>query len=196
MIMKMKTVVNLSCLAGVWLLAVGYATRAQQAPTEVLNRVGIISVTKILQNSQKHADHIKQSDAEAAKSDQALQTLQQDISAEQAQMQALVAGSDAYLAQLKVLINKQANYQAQKEISQQVLAAKDRQWMEQFYKEILKATDKVAEAKGLGMVFERTEPEFPISPPDRLPAIVNTYKVLYAKGCIDITDDVIAEIDK
>ena len=55
------------------------------------------------------------------------------------------------------------------------------------------STKELAAEKGLLLVLEKSEPEFPIQ--RDLGLIIGTHKVLYSDGCLDITDDVIAKMD-
>ncbi len=71
-----------------------------------------------------------------------------------------------------------------------------RAWAEKLYKEILRITKEVAARKGLDLVLQRSEPEFPILSADQLMMTLSSHKVLYGGGCLDITDEIIAELDK
>lgn len=93
------------------------------------------------------------------------------------------------------MVEGQARLQALQQYYQQASTLKDKQWTEQLFKEVTEATTKIAEQKGLALVLERTEPEYPI-PAERFFLAVGSYKVLYAKGCVDLTAEVMAAIDK
>jgi len=56
-------------------------------------------------------------------------------------------------------------------------------------------TNELAKQKGLDLVFESDEPEFPASSRDELMLTISTHKLLYSGGCLDITDDVVAQLD-
>jgi Skp family chaperone for outer membrane proteins len=66
--------------------------------------------------------------------------------------------------------------------------------MEALYQETLKITKEVAKEKGVTLVLERTEPEFPVTP-DELMMTFSTHKVLYAENCPDLTEEVTARLD-
>ena len=65
-----------------------------------------------------------------------------------------------------------------------------------FISEILQQVKKVAQEKGLEMVFDKDEVDFPAMSLNDATMIIRTHKVLYSGGCPDITDDVIAAMDK
>jgi len=85
--------------------------------------------------------------------------------------------------------------EAQQKFNSQQMVLKDRRWTEQLYEEILRITKRLAEEKGLDLVLERDEPEFPVPSPDELMMTLSTHKVLYSAGCVDITDELVARMD-
>jgi Skp family chaperone for outer membrane proteins len=150
---------------------------------------------KILQNCQATSEQPKKMMEEQAKYSAELQLLSQELDTEQGQLQTLKMGTEDYLQQYKAVVDKQAQLKAQEDYYRQVMTAKEKQWNEDLYKKILEATRKVAEDKGFDIVLERTEPEFPIAP-ERFFVTISTHKVLYSKGCVDLTADVLAQVMK
>jgi Skp family chaperone for outer membrane proteins len=154
-----------------------------------------MGVMKIIENSKRNADHIAQSQAEQKKRIEELRTLDRELVLEKDQLKTFLPGTDDYLEQAKLVGSKQVNLEALQNYYTQKYRSEERDWMEQLYKDILAAAQKIAEAKDLGMVFERSEPEYPI-PAEQLIVTIKTHKLIYSKGCIDISDEVLAEIDK
>ena len=192
--MKAKMAVVM-CGVGLAVLWAGYSGQAQAPAADPMARIGMVSIMKVMRESQRFDGHEKEVGAEQDKISQDLAKMDQDVKADQAKLNVFKAGSPEYLEQYKVVVEKQARFQAQQEYYRQASTSREKQWTEQFFKEILETTARIAEQKGLALVLERTEPEFPI-PADRLVATLNTHKVLYAKGCVDITGDVMAALDK
>jgi len=197
--MKAKTAVALCGVVGLAILAVGQsnrgALRAQQAVTDPLARIGVVSVKKILRESQRYAAHEKETMVEQDRLNGDLSKMNQEVETEQAKLKTFKTGSQEFLDLYKPMVEKQARLQALQEFYRQSSAVKEKQWNEQLFKEILEATAKISEQKGLALVLERTEPEFPI-PTDAFVATVNTHKVIYAKGCVDLTAEVLAAVDR
>ncbi len=54
----------------------------------------------------------------------------------------------------------------------------------------------MAAQKGLNLVLGADEPEFPFQRYEELVMTLGTHKVLYHEGCVDLTNEVIAELDK
>ncbi|MDH7598153.1 MAG: OmpH family outer membrane protein [Sedimentisphaerales bacterium] len=165
-----------------------------QVPEQV-PRIGVVSMMRLLRDSQRASQRQRQFEAEQEQITGELTRLNQELESDQAKLKAFKQGSPEYMDLYKAMVEKQAKLQALQEYHRQASAAKERQWTEQLYKEILQAVTQVAQQKGLSLVLEWTEPEFPI-PPERFVATINTQKVLYAKGCVDITADVMAIIDQ
>jgi len=69
-------------------------------------------------------------------------------------------------------------------------------FIEELYKEILQETREVAEQRGLDLVFEKSEPELPALSAKDLALAIRMHKLLYSGGCLDITDEVMARLDK
>jgi Skp family chaperone for outer membrane proteins len=66
--------------------------------------------------------------------------------------------------------------------------------MEELYQQALQIVQTLAKEKGLTLVLERTEPEFPVSS-EELMMTFSTHKVLYANGCTDLTAEVVSRLD-
>ena len=194
--MKSKTTMTLGCVAVLLVLMFNLGIRAQQDVTvDPLQRVGMVSVMTVIQQCQANKTHLAALNAEQDKLIREQTKEEQDFNAEAQVLKALLAGTDDYNTQLQLVINKQAALQGKAEYYKQYLGAKDMKWKNELYKDILAAVTAVADAKGLSMVFERTEPTFPIKA-EGFAVTVSTHKLIYGKGCVDITADVIAEIDK
>lgn len=194
--MKSKTAMTLACVAILLVLMFNLGILAQQdVPVNPLQRVGLVSVMAVIQQCQVNATHVAALNAEQDKIIREQTKTDQDIKAEMQILNTLLAGTDDYNAQLQLVISKQAALQGKAEYYKQYLQAKDMKWKNELYKDILAAVTTVSEAKGLTMVFERTEPMFPIKA-EGFAVTVSTHKLIYGKGCLDITADVIAEIDQ
>ena len=194
--MKIRTIV-LSCLISVIVLFMGYEySRAGPKADEPSLKIGVVSIEKIFQNCEKSAKHRKETIAERNRVEAELNKLVKEIEADQAGLRTLKTGSSDHLASLKEIMEKQAKLQAQQEFHKQQIALKEHRMIEEIYKDILRETRGVAEQKGLDLVFEKSEPVFPALSPAQLELTVATHKLLYSGGCLDITDEVMARLDK
>jgi Skp family chaperone for outer membrane proteins len=195
-LMKVKSVV-LSCLIGVVaLFFVHEFSLAQPLATVPASKIGLISISRAMRDCKatvvfgakaKAEDEQLIKDQDALKAE--IQTLTQAA-------QAFVRGTTDYMTQFRLLVQKQAELKALEEYLREKRITSQRAWAEKIYREILRITKEVASNKGLDLVLQRSEPEFPVQNADQLMMTISTHKVLYGGGCLDITDEVIAELDK
>jgi Skp family chaperone for outer membrane proteins len=194
--MKTKMVV-LGCLIGVAALAMSYEHSQAQPETDTLSlKIGVVSIRKVFGNCKRSARYNAEVLAEQSRTNAELQELSKEIEADKAGLNALKRGTSDYLAQLKEVLDKQGNYDAEKEYHTQQKALKYQRWVENFYVDILRESGEVAKQKGLDLVLEKDEVDFPALSIDSTMLAIRTHKLLYSGGCLDITDEVIARLDK
>jgi Skp family chaperone for outer membrane proteins len=206
--MKAK-VIAIGCLIGLLVLSCSYVAGASKPKPKdepappfggpsggPKSRLGIMSVRKIFQTCKRNEKYKQQAKVEQDKAIEEMQQLRKDINAGEARLDALKPGTKDYLDIAQELAQKKALLPIKQNYYEQQFTQKDKDWTEQIYKDILSSVTKVAEEKGLEMVFEKDEPEFPFERPDELMLVIRTNKILYSSsGCVDITNDVMARID-
>ncbi len=194
--MKIKTI-GLVCLAVsvVLLMAGGYSRAGSERTTKSAVKIGVVSILKVFQNCKGNEKYRQSAIAERDRTEAELEKLSKEIEAEEAGLRTLKTGSDDYLARVKQILTKRAGLQAQQEFYKQREALKEQQWTEKVYKDVLRITAEVAKEKGLDIVLEKDEPEFPLSNYTELMTVMSTHKVLYSSGCVDISDEVLARLD-
>jgi len=185
--MKAKMVV-LGCLIGVAALAMSHEgpqtpfiafgnpeySQAQPETGMLSLKIGVVSIRKVFGDCKRSARY------------------NAEVLAEQSRKR----GTSDYLAQLKEALDKQGEYDAEKEYHTQQKALKYQRWVEDFYMDILRESGEVAKQKGLDLVLEKDEVDFPALSIDSTMLAIRTHKLLYSGGCLDITDEVIARLDK
>ena len=191
--MTKKPLIVWTVTVGLLVLGWSYGGHAQN-PVDPMTKIGIVSISQILSGSKVRNEHVQMLMEKQNELRQELEAMDQELQTLQAQLQTYKPGSEDYLTQYKELIEKQAKLEALQEFYEKSIGVQDQQWTQDFYQKILVATQKVADLKGMTMVLERSDPEFPV-PSDMFVMAVRTHKVLYSKGCYDITADVIAELD-
>jgi Skp family chaperone for outer membrane proteins len=157
--------------------------------------IGVVSIRKIFRDCKKTAQYREQTNAERQQISAGLAKLDNEIKAQREGLKTLKVGSENYMAQVKELLLKQANLQAQQEFHKQQLSIQEQQITETIYSDILRITGEIAKQKGLDLVLEASEPELPATSPTELEMSMGTHKLLYGGGCVDITDDVIRKMD-
>ncbi len=194
--MKVKTVV-LSCLIGaIVLFFVHEFSLAQPTDPAAASKIGLVSVQRTLRDCKATVTFGARAKAKGEQMVAAEKALNDEVTMLTGGVRALVRGTTDYMAQYKLLLQKQGELKAMQEFNSSQRAMDQQYWAEKIYKETLRITKEIAAKKGLDLVLERSEPEFPISSPDQLMMTLSGHKVLYGGGCLDITDEVIAELDK
>jgi len=193
--MRFRTVV-LSCMATAIILSCAYECSGAETKTDKSSlKIGVVSIRTIFQECRRNVKYRAEMSAERDKVIAELDKLAKEIDADKAGLKTLKEGSSDYLASLKEILEKQAKVQTQQEFYKQQMGMKELRWIEQLYKDILRATGEIAKQKGLDLVFEKSEPDLPAPNSNELTLTISTHKVLYSTGCVDITNEVMAKVD-
>jgi Skp family chaperone for outer membrane proteins len=182
-------------LAVVLFMGYGFSFAGSGAATAD-SKVGIVSIRIVFRDCKANANYREEAIAEQTAKNAELDAIEKKIAAAEAVLKSLVQGSPDYMKQYKDLINEQAKYEAEKQFTSQQRVFKDRRWTEVLYKETLRITKELGEKKGLTMVLGVDEPDFPMTNTDELMMALQTHKVLYSGGCVNLTEEVVAEMDK
>lgn len=193
--MKTKAVV-LYCLIGVIVLFAGheYGLAKSKADKAVAN-IGVVDIRRVFRDCKRNAKYGASAMAEESKWNAEQERLTKEIESRGAGLKALKPGSSDYLAQVKELLQKQADLEAARQFNSQQRTSKDQRWTEELYIEILKIIGELAEKKQLDLVLQKDVADFPTESPDELMMTLSTHKLLYSDGCLDITDEVLAQLD-
>ena len=111
-------------------------------------------------------------------------------------LKAFKLGSSDYMKRFEEMLEKQNRLKTLQELNPRKKVLEQMQWTQNLYQEILRLSKEVAAKKGLNLVIGADEPEFPFQSYEELVMTLSTHKVLYSDGCVDITNEVIAELDK
>ncbi|MBN1506338.1 MAG: OmpH family outer membrane protein [Sedimentisphaerales bacterium] len=188
----MKTVAILICVAALFaILPHGYAA---SEPASGTPKIGVVSIRAAFNTSKRLAFHRSQLLQVQSRGKAQLDDMARDADAEEAGLKALKEGTPDYMKQLQTILKKRADLDSQREYLKQQLLLEEKNGMEALYQDTLKIVQALAKEKGLTIVFERTEPEFPISS-EELRLTFSTHKVLYADGCVDLTQEVATRLD-
>lgn len=194
--MKIKTLIS-GCLMGmVVLFLVHQFGEAQPLANEPTSNIGIVHIEKALQNCQATAKFKERTAVENKKMAAEEGRLSGEIQALRESLKALVPNSADWLAQYKDMMQKESELKTLKDFNPQLRAMRAHQWTEKLYPEILRITKELAAKKGLALVLTVDDPEFPTQRYEELVMTLRTHKVLYSDGCVDLTTEIITELDK
>lgn len=189
---KMATISFVICaLVSVAVLEHG---RAASQPTSPTVKIGVVSMNEVIKGSKKHVQYTSQAMARQARATSQLTDLRKEVEGEEASLKTFKQGTADYTQQLQVVFEKRTRLQAQQEFLKQQSLLEDKKWLEDLYQAFAKATKNLAKEKGLDLVLERTEPEFPIRG-EELMTTLFMHKVLYDGGCLNLTSEVMARVD-
>ena len=168
--------------------------RAASAPASPTAKIGVVSMREVFKNSAKHSQYSGQAMARQSRARAQLDDLRKQVEGEEAEIKTLKQGTADYTQQLQAVLEIRAKMQTQQEFLKQQSILEDKAWLEKLYQAFAQASKDIAKEKGLDLVLERTEPEFPV-PSDELMTTLYMHKVLYDGGCVDLTKEVTARLD-
>ena len=170
-----------------------YGHAAPAAATGGLN-IGVVSVRSVISGSQQQVRYRTAVMSRQAQLQAQLESRAKDIEAAEANLKTLRPGTEDYLKQLQSVLQQRGELDSEQEYLKQKRSLENKEWMEKLYQATLKIVTDLAKEKGLDLVLEKTEPQFPISG-DELLATFSTHKVLYSGNCPDLTNAVITRLD-
>jgi Skp family chaperone for outer membrane proteins len=191
--MKSRTMILAAVVGVIALLATFEYTGAAQ-PRSTTSKIGVVSIRTAFNKTRQQMQYQSQAMQKYSRKRAELESLAKEIEAAEAELKTHKPGTADYLQRMQPIIEKKAQLEAQQEYVNQQRMLDNKLWMEKLYQETLKIVGKLAQEKGLDLVLERTEPDFPISS-DELMATFSTHKVLYAAGAVDLTDEVVSRLD-
>ncbi len=158
--------------------------------------VGIVSVKKIFDESKKFEDARTQITAEQERVMNELDTMHKEIEAQRAGLKTVKQGSTEYMELWKNIVSKQGELQAQNEFYKQKAEIEQRKFIIDSYSKIMEIAGEVAKKRNLDLVLERSELDLTSVPDDLLVMSILMRTVVHTEGCVDITDEVMAKLDK
>lgn len=193
--MKSKTAVASAvvCVIALW-ATWEYSHAAGTSQTPGMN-VGVVSIRSVISGSQHQVKYRSAIMAQQAQLQAQLQSLDKSIDAAEAELNTLRPGTEDYFQQYQVVLDKRSELQNQQEYLTQKRTLEDKEWMEKLYQTTLQVISDLAEERGLDMVLEKTDPQFPMLSRDEVMAIISTHKVLYSGNCVDLTEETIKRLD-
>jgi Skp family chaperone for outer membrane proteins len=194
--MNSKTIFT-CCITAVIVLALVFSGNVAQSKSEPTGsiQIGLVSVKRIFDECKKNDQYEKTLIAEQEKIVAELEKSRAEIDAERAGLKTLKIGSTEHVEQMRVLMEKQAKLTAEQEFHKQQLAYKERQWIENMYRDIVRITSEVAQKRELDLVLENSQVDLAEVPSETLIMSILMRSVLHSSGCIDITEEVMKQLD-
>jgi len=196
--MKVKTLVLVWLAVAVSALVCFEASFVSAAPEAAKSglKIGVVNIQKVFHDSKKVTKYRDETIAERNRIEAELEKAAKEIEADKLGLKALKADSNDYMNQVREILTKQANSQAQEKFYEQQMTLKEQRMVENIYQQILAQVKKVAEEKKLDVVLTQDGLDFPAMNLSEATMMIRTHKVLYSGGCADITADVLAAMDE
>ncbi len=193
---KKNNILILVLLAALIAVCIGYSRGWAQASRQILPaKVGVVNVDLILKNSRKHVQWQERMNADETKMRAELQKLRTEADAVKADMQTREVNSADYMNLMSDWMSKVAAVDSKSKFYDRQMMLKVQQWTEGLYDKIRSIAEKTAKARGLDIVLAADEIDFPAVDVRDLLTIIKTNKVLYHSDGIDITEEVLAQLD-
>ncbi len=210
--MKAKTMF-LGCLAGVVILAMGYpdggnwdsqtqlvSAKAKAVAGPKTNKpalkMGVVRMGRALRDCKATVKYRERAIAENGEMDIEEERLSKEIQALADGLKALKPDSSDYMARYLELLQKQGELKVLQELNPRRKMLRELRWTQDLYKKILQITKELAEEKGLDLVLEKDEIDIFALSVNEISQTIRTHKVLYSGGCVDLTNEVVARLDK
>lgn len=194
--MKKNNILILVLTVALIAICIGYSRGWARGSRQILPaKVGVVNVDLVLKNSRKHGQWQERMNTEETRIRAELQKMKADADAVVADMQTREAGSDDYIRLMEDGMSKAAAWDSKTKFYDRQMSLKVKRWTEGFYSNILSIAEKTAKARSLDIVLSADEVDFPAGDVRDLLTIIKTNKVLYHSDQIDITEDVLAQLD-
>jgi outer membrane protein len=185
-------------IAAVLLLSLGVSVsvRADEKGT----KIGVVSIQRVLSDCQEAKDINVRMEAAKKDYDQTTAQKQKALADLRASLQTdLKPGTPQYEERRKEFVKQVVEAKSWQELQQEDLQRQQKQNMRSLYEKIEQAVSELAAKKGLDLVLPDSRQPFPDSVDgvniDQLRDFIRSRTVLYAHPSIDISSEVVAQLD-
>lgn len=188
-----KNRLALIALALVVLMLVGAGAGVGAKPTTI----AVVDVFKVFKDAQIVMQLVAARTTKAQELQETFAKLKQEINSDKDDLEMFVEKSgQAYKEKKQKFDFKLIHYEATKKFHQQQLLYLESESLERVYRQLLKSVDRVATANGIDLVlFKAQEFQFNAGKPRENLALIANRRVLWVKKDLDISDQVIQDMD-
>ena len=159
-------------------------------------RIAVVNVGKVLSECRENLNRESESEARNQKIQAELKRLNDEVDALAQELQnAVKPGSEEGQKLLQEWFNKQALQGAFQKGQSEVMAAEAQAWLENLYNTALNEIQRVAYQKQLSLVLYKDEIDTKPKKLADMYGIIRNRKVLYSSPSLDISADVIKQMD-
>ena len=194
--MKKNNIVILVILAALIAVCIGYSRGWAQASRQISPaKVGVVNVELMFTMSQRGIKWQEQMTADLARIRADLEKLKKEAEAIQADMRPRPVGGTDYLRLMSDYLEKRGEADARKAYYEEEVILKGEKWTKDLYNEIRSIVEKTAKLRGLDIVLVANEIDLSDLRMREVSEVVSKTKVLYHTDKIDITAEVMAQLD-
>ena len=159
-------------------------------------KIGVVDVTKVLENSAKNKQWQEKMQQEQTDTKNRFNQMRTEFEAIGANLKLRTPGTEDFLKLRQEMIEKGAMLEAKNKFYQDKVTFEMQRWTEELYQQLLKVVSDVAKDKGLDMVIADEQLLLPSPSLQDFMLTVKTRKLLYHNRQYDLTDEVLAALDK
>ncbi len=179
--------------AAAWALA--ERSRAQAAKSTATGRVGCVNVVVVFNGFQRQKDLTEEMNQLQARLQEENRQRRDKIDALQAELERLDPDDPTYVQRTRDLLAQQIDYKNWVDLRQADLTREVGLWTVKIYREILKATEALAEKEGYDLILYKGEFEPTSMDPETVKDLIRANQVLYAHNSIDLTQAVLDKLN-
>lgn len=194
--MKTKQIAAALVIAVVLIGAYQYGTLNAASSSPAPAKIGVINVTEVLENCQKHKDWQAKMQAERAEMEKEFTTFKNELEAMQAQLKLLTPGSADFLKTQSEMLQKKAVMDAKDEFYRGKVEGEMQRWTEELYQKLLKVVAELAQQKKLDIVMTDEGLDVPAPSLRDFMLTIKTKKMLYHNPEYDMTTEALEAMNK
>ena len=159
-------------------------------------KIGVVNVTKVLEDSAKSKQWQEKMQQEQTDTKNEFNQMRTEVEAIQANLKLRTPGTEDFLKLRQEMVEKGAMLEAKNKFYQDKVTFEMQRWTEGLYQQLLKVIEDVAKDKGLDIVIADESLFLPSPSLQDFMLTVKTRKLLYHNSQYDLTDEVLAALDK
>ncbi|MHC4232266.1 MAG: OmpH/Skp family outer membrane protein [Planctomycetota bacterium] len=159
-------------------------------------KIGVVDVTKVLEESASNKQWQEKMQQEQTDTKNEFNQMRTEVEAIQANLKLRTPGTEDFLKLRQEMVEKGAMLDAKNKFYQDKVTFEMQRWTEELYQQLLKVISDVAKDKGLDMVIADEALLLPSPSLQDFMLTVKTRKLLYHNSQYDLTEEVLAALDK
>ncbi len=159
-------------------------------------KIGVVDVTKVLEESASNKQWQEKMQQEQTDTKNDFNQMRTEVEAIQANLKLRTPGTEDFLKLRQEMVEKGAMLDAKNKFYQDKVTFEMQRWTEELYQQLLKVISDVAKDKGLDMVIADEALLLPSPSLQDFMLTVKTRKLLYHNSQYDLTEEVLAALDK